>query len=85
MVGVAELFSFSGSPYGWRVLLARGAKGLEYELHYLEASEGEHRTPEYLALNPRGKVPVLRDGDIVVYESVAILAYLERLRPKLSV
>jgi glutathione S-transferase len=69
----------SGSPNAWRVLLAAEALRLPYESKLLEFSKGQHRTPEFLALNPRGKVPVLRDGDFVLYESLAILEYLDRL------
>jgi glutathione S-transferase len=69
----------SGSPNSWRVLLAAEVLGLPYESKLLEFSKGHHRTPEFLALNPRGKVPVLRDGDFVLYESLAILQYLDRL------
>jgi glutathione S-transferase len=69
----------SGSPNAWRVLLAAEALRLPYESKLLEFSKGQHKTPEFLALNPRGKVPVLRDGDFVLYESLAILGYLDRL------
>lgn len=69
----------SGSPNSWRVLLAAEVTRLPYESKLLEFSKGQQRTPEYLALNPRGKVPVLRDGDFVLYESLAILEYLDRL------
>ena len=69
----------SGSPNSWRVLLAAEALRLPYESKLLEFSKGQHRTPEFLALNPRGKVPVLQDGDFVLYESLAILEYLDRL------
>ena len=69
----------SGSPNSWRVLLAAEVLRLPYESKLLEFSKGQHRTPEFLALNPRGKVPVLRDGDFVLYESLAILEYLDRL------
>jgi glutathione S-transferase len=71
----------SGSPNSWRVLLAAEALGLPYESKLLEFSKGQHRTPEYLALNPRGKVPVLRHGDFVLYESLAMIEYLDRLGP----
>ena len=47
----------------------------------LSAQAGETRTPAYLALNPRGHVPTLVEGDVVLYESIAILAYLEARWP----
>ena len=77
-----EVFWGSGSPFAWRVLLALEAKGLAYQSRLLEFSKGDSKTPEFLALNPRGQVPVLRDGGYVVYESIAILAYLERKYPE---
>src|SRR5436190_23236563 len=76
-----EVFMISGSPFAWRVLLALELKGLAYETRVLEMSKGEHKSPAYLAINPRGRVPTLRDGDTVVYESLAILAYLDRRYP----
>lgn len=42
----------------------------------------EHKEPEYLALNPRGQMPILVDGDIVVSESLAALLYLDEAYPK---
>jgi glutathione S-transferase len=56
------------------VQLALEVKGVPYVTRILERSKGEHRAPEYLAINPRGRVPTLRDGDTVVCESIAILA-----------
>ncbi len=50
--------------------------GVPYTLHHLKLSAGEHKTPEMLALNPMGKLPVLVDGDVVVTESAAIGLYL---------
>jgi len=76
-----EIFWFSGSGFAWRVLLAAELKGIDYASRLIEASAGDHRTPEFVAMNPRGKVPVLRDGDVVVTESLAIIAYLDRLFP----
>ena len=72
----------SGSQYAWRAMLALELKGLEYDSKQLQFSKGEHRTPAMLALNPRGKVPVMVAGDTVIYESVAILSYLERRNPE---
>ena len=77
-----ELYWGSGSPFAWRVMLALEVKGLAYESKLLEFSKGEHKTHSYLALNPRGKVPTLRDGDFVIYESIAIIAYLDRQYPE---
>jgi glutathione S-transferase len=77
-----EVFWISGSPFAWRVLLALEIKGLDYKSTLLQASKGEHKTPEYLALNPRGKVPTLRHGAFVLPESLAILAYLDRRFPE---
>lgn len=76
-----DVYFVSGSPFAWRVLLALSVKGLDYNTHRLDVSKGDLRTPEYLALNPHGKVPVLQDGDLTIYESVAILAYLEKQYP----
>ncbi len=77
-----EVYWISGSPYAWRVLLALEFKQAPYTARLLEASKEQHKTPEYLALNPRGKVPALRDGDVVLPESLAILAYLDRKLPE---
>lgn len=76
-----ELYWGSGSPFAWRVMLTLEVKGLAYESKLLEFSKGEHKTPAYLELNPRGKVPTLRDGGFVVYESLAIMSYLDRKYP----
>jgi glutathione S-transferase len=76
-----EVFAISGSPFAWRVQLALEVKGVPYQTRILERSKDEHRSPEYLAINPRGRVPALRDGDTVVCESIAILAYIDRKHP----
>ncbi len=47
-----------------------------YEFVRLDMAAGAHRQPEYLAINPMGKVPALVDGETVVWESGAILLYL---------
>jgi glutathione S-transferase len=77
-----EVIWGSGSPFAWRVLLTLEVKGLGYESRLIEFSRGDHRSPEHLALNPRGRVPVLRDGDYVLSESLAIMAYLDREYPE---
>jgi glutathione S-transferase len=77
-----EVIWGSGSPYAWRVLLTLEVKGLSYESRLIQFSRGDHRSPEHLALSPRGRVPILRDGDYVLTESLAIMAYLDRKHPE---
>ncbi len=77
-----ELWWGSGSPYSWRALLALEYKRLPYVSHLLQFSKQEHRSPELLKMNPRGRVPVLKDGDYVCFESLAILRYLDRKYPE---
>ena len=71
----------SGSPYVWRVQLALEHKQLPYELKVLSFSLGDTKKPEFGKLNPRHQVPVLVDGDFVLYESNAIVAYLDDAYP----
>lgn len=73
-----ELYWGSGSPFAWRVMLTLEVKRLPYESRLLEFSKEEHKSPGYLKLNPRGKVPTLKDGDFALYESLAIMSYLDR-------
>tara|TARA_R110000782_G_scaffold127183_1_gene218735 strand:+ start:968 stop:1630 length:663 start_codon:yes stop_codon:yes gene_type:complete len=77
-----EVFWGSGSPYAWRVLLALEAKQIEYESKRLNFTDEELKSDEYLAISPRGKVPAIRDGSVTVHESVAIIRYLEDLKPE---
>lgn len=76
-----EVYWGSGSPFAWRVLLSLEVKQLPYESRLLSFANREHKSTEYLALNPRGKVPTLKDGDFVVYESLAVMAYLDEKYP----
>jgi len=71
------LYWGSGSPFSWRVMLALQYKGLSYDSQLLHFDKQEHQSPQMLKLNPRGRVPVMKDGDYVVFESVAILYYLD--------
>src|SRR5688572_25808 len=76
-----EIYWASGSCNSWCVLLALTVKRVPHAGKLLQFSNKEHKTAEYLALNPRGKVPCIRDGQTVLYESLAILAYLEKKHP----
>lgn len=55
--------------------------GAAYDAVLTKLSDGAQRTPEFLALNPKGRVPVLTDGDFVVTENPAILRYIARKCP----
>jgi glutathione S-transferase len=70
-----------GSAPCWRVLLALAWKGVPYESRVIELRRRDHRSPAFLAMNPRGKVPVIRDGPFTLRESWAIVAYLDRRFP----
>ncbi|VWD54030.1 glutathione S-transferase [Burkholderia lata] len=56
--------------------------GADYELHALDLSTGKHHTPDYLAINPMGKVPALRHGDAIVTEQAAVYLYAAELYPE---
>jgi glutathione S-transferase len=50
--------------------------GVEHELRFVDILAGEQKSPEILAMNPMGKLPILKDGDVVVTEGAAIGMYL---------
>ena len=50
--------------------------GVEHELHFVDILAGAQKAPEILAMNPMGKLPILKDGDLVVTEAAAIALYL---------
>jgi glutathione S-transferase len=56
--------------------------GEPYDLHLLSLKKGDNRDPTYLAVNPMGKVPALRHGDVIVSESAAICLYLADAFPQ---
>lgn len=77
-----EVFWGSGSQPAWGVLLTLELKRIPYVSRLLSFSAGDHKTPEFLRLNPRHRVPVIRDGEFVLNESVAIIAYLDAKSPE---
>ena len=72
-----ELFTF-GSTNGHKVAICLEELGLSYDVHTVNVFAGEGQSRDFLAMNPAGKIPVLRDHDaeLVLTESDAILLYL---------
>lgn len=56
--------------------------GAEYELVHVDLQKREHKTPEFLAINPAGKLPALVDGETHVYEGVAVCLYVSEKYPQ---
>lgn len=79
-----KLYSFwrSSAAYRVRIALALKKQPYEYVPVHLVKDGGEQNKPEYRALNPQGRVPLLVDGDFRVAQSMAILDYLEAKFPK---
>ena len=67
----------SGSPYAWRVWLALEYKEIPYTLNTISFAAGDLKKPGYLKINPRHKVPAIVDEGFALYESVAIVEYLD--------
>jgi glutathione S-transferase len=65
------------STFSRRVRIALIEKRLAYEPVLVDLAKGKHKDPAYLALNPYGRVPTLEEDGFVLYESTAILTYLE--------
>ena len=77
-----KLHTFFRSSAAFRVRIALNLKGLKYEPATLKLSAGQHRSESYLGVNPAGLVPVLEDGGNVIYQSLAIIEYLEEKYPQ---
>ncbi len=75
------LYWGSGSPFAWRVMILLLESGLQFNSKLLSFSNREHKSEEFLKINPLGKVPALTDGDVKVHESLAIIHYLQITYP----
>ncbi len=76
-----KLYDFALSPRVRKVRIVLAEKGLQYEKVSIDITKGEQKTPEYLAINPYGKVPALQDNGTTVYESTVIMEYLNDAYP----
>jgi len=75
------LYYASGSPFSWRVYLALEHKQAEFSTRLVSFDKNEHKTPEFLGISPRHQVPVITDGGFALYESSAIVEYVEERFP----
>ena len=69
----------SATPNGWKASILLEELGVPYTVHPISLSKQEQKTPEYLKLNPNGRIPTIVDrdnGDFAVFESGAIMIYL---------
>jgi glutathione S-transferase len=71
-----KLYGFPPSPNTWKVRALAAHLGIPLDLEIVDLTKGGSRTPEFLALNPTGRTPVLVDGDFMLWESNAIMHYL---------
>src|SRR5215469_11374610 len=76
-----ELYVFPPSPRAFKVMAIANHLGIETNLRFLDLVKGEQKTPEYAALNPNMRMPTLKDGDYVLWESDAIAQSLASRRP----
>jgi len=76
-----KLYDFKSSPNCQRVKVVLAEKNLPYDIVPIDLTKKEQKTPQYLKLNPYGKVPVLTDDSTVLYESLIINEYLEEKYP----
>jgi len=77
-----KLYQNPGSTNARRARLTAAVLGIDLEEVLVDLGKGEHKRPEYLALNPNGAVPTLVDGDFVLTESRVIMQYLASKRPE---
>ena len=70
-----ELFT-SETPNGWKITILLEELGVPYKVTPISLTNQEQKTPEFLRLNPNGKIPALVDDGFAVFESGAILLYL---------
>jgi glutathione S-transferase len=73
-----RLYTTRLSGHGHRVALFLSILNLPFETTLIDIAAGENRRPEYLAKNPFGQVPVIEDGETVLFDSNAILVYLAK-------
>ena len=85
-----ELYTAS-TPNGWKASVMLEEIGMPYQVHAIDLATGDQKKPDFLAINPNGRIPALVDreavdkdaGDVVIFESGAIMLYLAEKSGKL--
>ena len=77
-----KLYTYFRSSAAFRVRIALNLKGLAYDPLFVHLPKGEHRGPEYAAVDPQALLPTLVDGERALSQSLAIIEYLEETRPE---
>jgi glutathione S-transferase len=72
-----KLYDYSESPYCQKTRIVLAEKDLSFDIVPVDLKAGEQKRPEFLKLNPFGKVPVLIDDEMIIYDSTIINEYLE--------
>ena len=76
-----EIYYAPPSIYGRKVLTVLEEKGLDYTIHKMSFATQDHLKEDYLKLNPNGEIPTLIDEEQIIYESTAIIEYLNEEYP----
>jgi glutathione S-transferase len=72
-----KLYDYPDCPFCQKVRVVLAEKDLEYEKVFVDLRKQDQKAPEFLRMNPYGKVPVLEDEDEIIYDSTIINEYLE--------
>ncbi len=78
MSNAVRIHHFAKSGHAHRALVFAKLAGIPHKAVPVDLVAGEHKSPDFLAMNPNGQVPVLEDGEVVVSDSNAIHVYLAR-------
>jgi maleylacetoacetate isomerase/maleylpyruvate isomerase len=76
-----KLYTAFRSSAAFRARIALNLKGLAYEPAFVHLARGEHRKPEYAAINPQALVPTFEDDGVRLVQSLAIIEYLDEMHP----
>src|SRR5205809_6397229 len=80
--GTVKLYTYYRSQASFRVRIALNLKGLAHDDTFLHLEKGDQFAPEYKVLNPQMVVPTLIDGEVKLFQSLAILEYLDEKYPE---